>query len=146
MIISTLKDIQRYYSINPFFKKGVDYVLAHRDAPVGRYEIEGEDCFVMFVEGEKRPVTEAKLEVHNRYIDIQIVLDGVEGFGWKPRGACIAPQGGFDTERDILFFDDPYDRVLELSSDDVVVFFPEDGHAPLIGSGTVRKAIIKSTI
>lgn len=143
MILTTLEGAERYYAINPLFKKGIDYVLAHRDAEVGRYEIQGEDCFVMFVEAQKRPIADAKLEVHDRYIDVQVVLQGVEGFGWKPRVECLAPQGAFNTEKDILLFDDAYDRVVEASVGELAIFFPEDGHAPLVGGGSVRKAIIK---
>lgn len=143
MVLTTVVDVERYYALNPLFEKGVAYVLAHRDAAVGRYEIEGEDCFVLFVEATKRPQAEAKLEVHDRYIDVQLLLEGREGFGWKPRAACVQPQGVFNQQNDILLFDDPYDRVVEASAGELVIFFPEDGHAPLVGEGTVRKAIIK---
>ena len=143
MILGTLADAERYFALNPLFREGIEYVRAHADAPVGKYEIRGEDCFVMFVEATKRPISEAKLEVHDRYIDVQVVLEGKEGFGWKPRVECVRPVGAFNTEKDILLFDDAYEGVVEAKSGEMVIFFPEDGHAPLVGEGPVRKAIIK---
>ncbi|MFR5871384.1 MAG: YhcH/YjgK/YiaL family protein [Alistipes sp.] len=87
----------------------------------------------------------APLEAHDRYIDVQIPLRvrGEERFGWRPRERCILPRGEFDEAADIVFFDDKPSCYVSLHPGEFVVFFPEDAHAPLIGSGNVRKAILK---
>ncbi|MEG1414520.1 MAG: YhcH/YjgK/YiaL family protein [Mucinivorans sp.] len=143
MVLSNLKNAERYYSINPLFKAGIEFLLKNINAKVGRYPIVGDDCFVMIVDGTKRSKSEAKLEVHDQYIDVQVVLSGSESFGYKSRAACMAPKGEFDTKNDIGFFEDASSSYLDAEQNDMVIFFPEDAHAPLVGSGVVHKAILK---
>ena len=111
----------------------------------GKYAIDGDDLYIVISEGLLRPEQEAPLEAHDRYIDVQIPLRvrGEERFGWRPRERCILPRGEFDEAADIVFFDDKPSCYVSLHPGEFVVFFPEDAHAPLIGSGNVRKAILK---
>ncbi|MEG0032668.1 MAG: YhcH/YjgK/YiaL family protein [Mucinivorans sp.] len=143
MILSNIKNAEFYYSLNPFFKLGIDFLRSHLDAPTGRYEIAGDDCFMMIVDGTKREPSEAKLEVHNKYIDIQVVLSGNETFGYRDRAACLVATGEFDVSSDIGFFDDQPSSYLDCLAGDMVIFFPADAHAPLVGQGSVHKVIIK---
>ena len=53
------------------------------------------------------------------------------------------PQGEFDAAKDILFFDDVPQTYYTLRPGQFTVLFPEDGHAPMVGEGTVRKIIVK---
>ena len=68
---------------------------------------------------------------------------GEEGYGWRSVASCTAPRGTYCAERDILFYDDRPDTFLTLRPGGMAVFFPSDAHAPLIGSGEVRKCIVK---
>ncbi len=90
-----------------------------------------------------RDPDDAPLEVHDKYIDIQIVLSGRETFGWAARPALVSARGEFDTQKDIQFFDDSPSLRFTLGAGEFAVFFPSDAHAPLIGRGRVRKCIIK---
>lgn len=143
MVLGNLKDVKNYYSLNPLFEKAIDFLSENMDALPGRYEIQGEDCFMMIVETEKRDKSQCRLEVHNTYIDIQVILSGSEGFGYKSRENCLASSGDFDSDKDIGFFSDTPTTYVEAVKGDFVIFFPHDGHAPLVGEGSVRKAIIK---
>lgn len=143
MVLGNLSDVKNYYSLNPLFEMAIDFLLKNMDAAPGRYEIQGDDCFVMIVETEKRDKSKCRLEVHNTYIDIQVILNESEGFGYKSRVNCATPSGDFDTTKDIGFFDDVPTTYVEAVQGDFVIFFPHDGHAPLVGEGPVRKAIIK---
>jgi len=49
---------------------------------------------------------EAKLECHSRYIDIQLVLEGIDEMGWKPLAECVDPATDYDAKCDIRFFND----------------------------------------
>ena len=133
MIVDTLSGSGRYDALHPRFKKAFDYAVARMDtlAP-GKYAIDGDDLYIVISEGLLRPEQEAPLEAHDRYID-----------GWRPRERCILPRGEFDEAADIVFFDDKPSCYVSLHPGEFVVFFPEDAHAPLIGSGNVRKAILK---
>ncbi len=58
------------------------------------------------IECELKKPEEAKLEVHDAYIDVQVVVRGTESFGWSEREALRRPCGPFDAEKDIRFYDD----------------------------------------
>lgn len=143
MILDNIKNAEHYYSINPLIKNGVEFLLSHLDAKPGRYEVVGDDCFLLMVDGTKRPKSEAKLEVHNKYIDVQVVLEGTESFGYKARMSCTELSAEFDTQSDIGFYQDAPTTYVDAVKGDMLIFLPQDGHAPLVGQGSVRKAILK---
>ena len=145
MILDSLKNFALYYAVNPRFEKAFEYILnsdIEKLAP-GKYEIEGKDIFLNIVERGLKSLEEAKLEVHNDYIDIQIVLKGVESFGWSERKDMTQPQSEFNQEKDIQFFDDKPQTYYTLKEGQFTILLPEDSHAPLVGEGDIRKAIIK---
>ena len=85
----------------------------------------------------------ARLEAHRRYIDIQLVLDGDEQMGWKPLADCYNPMSEHSMEKDIGFFHDAPASWVSVPPDHFCIFFPEDAHAPLVGTGQIRKVIFK---
>lgn len=145
MIVDSLKNAHLYYSVAPRLKQAFE-ALAQFDletlAP-GKYEIEGSEIFLNLVERDLKTAEEAKLEVHDKYIDVQIVLRGQEGFGWSERQAMTQPQSEFNQEKDIQFFDDKPQTYYTLTPGQFTILLPEDSHAPLVGEGPIRKAIIK---
>ena len=79
----------------------------------------------------------------NLMADGRYEISGEEGYGWRSVASCTAPRGTYCAGRDILFYDDRPDTFLTLRPGGMAVFFPSDAHAPLIGSGEVRKCIVK---
>lgn len=149
MIVDNLKNTEKHESLHPLFKQAFDYLKSVDFSAVqtGKTELQGEDFFVIVSDSDLRAQQEAKLEVHNRYIDIQMPVSKIESFGWKSRSDLVKPQQAFDNERDIQFFDDEYQTVLSLSPNrDFVIFFPEDAHAPCIGDHKIRKVVVKIKI
>lgn len=146
MVLDTLKNASLYNSLNPRFAKVFKYLesVDFLGITEGKYAIDGDDVFLLVNENKelKKPEN-AALEVHDKYIDIQIVVKGKEGFGWKDRTLCTAPRGEMDTTKDILFFDDKPSTYFTLQAGEMAILFPGDAHAPLVGEGTVRKFIIK---
>jgi YhcH/YjgK/YiaL family protein len=53
------------------------------------------------------------------------------------------PQSDFNQEKDIQFFDDKPQTYYTLTPGQFTILLPEDSHAPLVGEGPIRKAIIK---
>ena len=87
-----------------------------------------------------------KFECHNQNIDIQLCISGKEQMGWKPRQSCISPKGDYNTEKDVLFYNDAPDMFFELTDNQFAIFFPEDVHAPMIGDDVIKKLIVKVKI
>lgn len=148
MIFSSLSQADRYANLHPLFPRVFDEIR-NTDffamAP-GRYSLIGEDliAIVELVSGKTREV--ARLEAHRRYIDIQLVLDGVDEMGWKPLADCFNPVSEHSVEKDIRFFDDAPASWIAVSPDHFCIFFPEDAHAPLVSAGMVRKVIFKIAV
>lgn len=145
MVIDSLKNCAKYVSLNPHFAKAFYFIATHDLATIepGKYEIDGDNVFATIVEGDLKKKEDAKLEVHNNYIDIQICIRGSETFGWTKRETCVKPVGDYNAEKDILFFTDASTTFFSLIKDEFTIFFPEDAHAPMVGEGKIRKCIIK---
>lgn len=145
MIIDSLKNHAAYAALHPRFAKAFEYLLTadFSALPEGRNEIDGDEVFLMMQRGTLRKAADALLEVHDRYIDIQLVIEGVETFGWAERSELVLPRGEFDAEKDILFFGDKPETFYTLHGGRMSIFFPEDAHAPMIGEGNIVKCIVK---
>ena len=148
MIIDNLTTIATYRTLTPRLNEAIDYITHHDLSTMddGRYEICGDAIFMTIATDTMRTTQEAFLEAHNRYIDIQMPLSGPEQFGWLDRATCQTPRAAFDQNRDIIFFNDIPSLYFTLRSGQFAVFFPDDAHAPLIGTGVIRKCIIKVMI
>ncbi len=145
MILDTLQNRELYYPLSPRLRKAFEW-LDKTDVSAlatGSHEIDGTDIFVNVSELDLRPRTEAALEVHNEYIDIQVVFGGEEEFGWSPRSAVRSPRAEFDTAKDIQFFDDTPQTFYSVREGEFTILMPEDAHAPMLGTGHVRKLIFK---
>ena len=83
------------------------------------------------------------LEAHRGYIDIQYVIDGADLIGIRKTSGCANPIGGYDRQKDIIFFNDKPEKYIKLKPGEFAIFFPDDAHAPLSGRAAAHKAVIK---
>ncbi|MFI3319494.1 MAG: YhcH/YjgK/YiaL family protein [Rikenellaceae bacterium] len=149
MILDSLQNSALYSSVCPRMARAFELVskLDLASLPEGKHILDGEEIFVNIMERELKKVGEAKVEVHNKYADIQILLVGEkEGFGWIERKDLKEAAGDFDTAKDVQFFADEYQTIYTLKPGQFTILMPEDGHAPMIGEGKVKKAIVKVMI
>ena len=109
----------------------------------GKHLLDGEHLFVNIVDSAMKTPEQARLEVHDKYIDIQVPLSKAESFGVKPRSECREPDGEFNAEKDILFYKDKDWTTITVEVGQAVTFDPDTAHAPLIGEGEIHKAIFK---
>ena len=145
MIIDSLKNSAKIESLNPYFKQAFDYLksLDFNNLDAGKTELNGDVLFVMVNDTNLKTKDAAKLEVHDKYIDIQIPVSCAESFGWKDRARCETVSIPFNTEKDIEFYADVPTTYFTLQPGEFAIFFPEDGHAPCVGEGPIRKIIVK---
>ena len=135
----------RYADLHPAFARAFAF-LRETDLislSPGRHDIDGDAIYVSIDHVDGRGREGARLEVHRRHIDIQLTLRGEEQIGWKPLDSCETPDDAFDDSRDVGFFRDRPATWLSLPPGTFAIFFPEDAHAPLAGSGPLKKAIVK---
>jgi len=146
MIIDTLQNAPKYFSLHPLFAEAFAFIqqtdLAL--APDGKQDIsEGLKAIFSNAPGKAQADSIAKLECHNANIDIQLCIDGIETIGWKPRENCVLPNGDYNSEKDVQFFKDAPDMFFQLTNGQFAIFFPTDVHAPMIGEGQIKKLVIK---
>jgi len=148
MILDTLSQTDRYFKLHPLFARAFAFLRSpdlDMLAP-GRHAIQGEQLFAIVEACPGRTRVEAKLECHRRYIDIQLVLEGVDEMGWKPVAACVDPATDYDAARDIRFFNDAPTSWLATPPGAFCLFFPDDAHAPLVSTGFIRKVVVKIAV
>ena len=150
MIIDTIQNASKYFSIHPSFAKAFDYIgKTDLDTiEMGRYEIDGDNLKAIFSNKKGMTAGEsiAKFECHNKHIDIQLCIDGVEQIGWKPREKCRAENGGYNVEKDVQLYNEQPDMFFTLTNGQFAILFPEDVHAPMIGDNEIKKLVIKVKI
>jgi biofilm protein TabA len=148
MILASLAETDRYLALHPLFARAFDF-LRNTDlnalAP-GKHSVQGEQIFAIVEACAGRTREEAKLESHRRYIDIQLVLEGVDEMGWKPVAGCVDPATDYDAARDIRFFNDVPSSWVATPPGSFCLFFPEDAHAPLVSTGMIHKVVVKIAV
>jgi len=149
MIVDSLHNASKYYSLHPNFKKAFDYVNQNDISQLedGAIEIgEGLKLIAISGQGSTKEESIKGFECHDKNIDIQISIQGPETFAWKPREKCISPNGTYSDERDVRFFHDKPDTFFELQEKQFAILFPEDVHSAMIGEGALRKIVIKVAV
>lgn len=149
MIIDTIKNASKYFSVHPLFEKAFAFINETDllNIPDGKQDIsEGLKAIFSNAPGKTKETSLAKFECHDKNIDIQLCINGRETIGWKPREACISANGDYNPEKDVRFFSDAPDMFFDLTDGQFAIFFPEDVHAPMIGNGEIKKLVIKVKI
>ncbi len=150
MIIDDLSNIGKYKSLHPNFGKAIEFITTNNLAALapGEIQIDGEQLRAIIIDANlvSKEESIAAFECHNANIDIQICLQGVETIGWKPRSTCTSAKGEYSSEKDVLFYQDPPDMYFQLNAGQFGIYFPEDVHAPMIGSGNTKKIVIKVAV
>ncbi len=148
MIIAKLTDRKHYETLHPLLKQLFDYVDSHdfsRMEP-GRTTLQGDDLFVNLDEATLIERNKQRLEIHRRYIDVHIPLTATEEFGWRHLSTLGDSDEPFDIEHDRAFYTASSDKWFTLCPGEFCIVFPEDAHAPIVGSGTTRKLVGKLRI
>ena len=140
MILDKVSNSQSYVNTHPLFAKAFEYLEEYLKNPVapGKYEICSEDLYVVVQEYETRE--EGLLEVHNKYIDIQCMVEGIEKIYYAQRQELEA-ETEYDEKGDAQFLKDS-DNCLEFlfRAGDFAIFFPQDAHMPSMNAAGKAKA------
>lgn len=146
MIADSLKNARDYFSLGGNFQKAFEYLMQNNleDKAEGKYEIDGDNIFVIVQSYDAKPESEGKLEAHRKYADIQFIIEGEEKIGYA-NIEKTSPVVDYDDEKDIIFLDGDFDFIL-VQKNDFMVFFPQDAHMPSIVSNGGRKYVKKAVI
>ena len=160
MFIGQINDRGNLFDLHPYFKSAFDWIDNHMNdiPPKGKYNIEGE-MFAIVDEYSTRPITGAEFENHQKYIDIQILVEGEEWIFWTiPDEARFPKSTPYSQENDIEFFSiaekvSPSQlTTLFMKTGLFAIFFPGDWHMPCITPNNdqnprpIKKVVIKVPI
>lgn len=147
MILDTIDQISNYKGICPNLDKGIDFLRAFcaDSKPEGRYEIDGDDAYLMIQRVSLKPREDLRYEAHARYADIQYALEDGEEMGFMPVSKLAF--GEYDEAKDARFAPSaPGEMKLNMQKGMFAIFFPNDGHSPCRARDEqkqIRKIVVK---
>ena len=119
------------------------------DMETGVYEIQGKDIYAQVMNCTTVPVEKGRPEVHEKYVDVQFVVNGKELIGFTPDTGKYEVDERFD-ERDLIFYKSVENEgFIEARPGSYNIFFPTDVHRPGCASGesmTFRKVVVKVSV
>ena len=146
MIIDKLKNAKSYYGIRKELDVGLKFLQdkdLNKKEP-GKYEIDGDNIFLLLEEYITKPFEQGRWEAHRRYIDIQYLVKGDEMIGYANID-CLKISENYMEDDDILFLKGTGDFI-KIKEGWFTVYFPKDAHMPglLVEKPEyVKKAVLK---
>lgn len=146
MIYDRIDHMAAYRGMAPGLDRAIDFVQ-HTDLaslPLGRVDIDGENVFANVMEATARDASELHYELHRRYMDIQIDIEGTEAIfvGRAP----VTSREAFSEERDFQSVDAAEGARLVMGPGYFAALLPGEPHLPsaaAVPERHLRKIVIK---
>jgi len=110
----------------------------------GKYDLNGEGAFAIIETYGTKEASDCFIECHRKYIDVQLVIQGIECIGFCRREEC--DEHAYDEEKDFQKLEGDPD-LLTFREGTFMVFYPDDAHMPKVKYGdsseTVKKVVFK---
>lgn len=149
MILGKLSDIEQYKNINENLDTAIDYILNNNlnELKKGTNTIDGNKVFINRFSYTGADEKECIFEGHKKYIDIHIVLDGMEKLGYNDISNLTAVTE-YDEETDFVKYEGKVNTYCNLDNKMFCITFPEDIHMPKIkvNEQMIEKAVCKVLI
>lgn len=136
-------------ALHPVIIEIIQYVKAKTAEKVetGNYPLPYDES-VYFIVNDKTELKEnRRSEIHHKYLDVQLILEGTETFGYSDY-PLLSIEDDFLKEKDIAFSNDVKDeQFVTLEAGEFIIFTPKQPHRPLVAvddkPAAVKKLIIK---
>ncbi len=148
MIIDKVENFE-LYNFGPAWQRAFEFLgTLAPDTPDGRYTIDGADIFAIVMSYHTSAPESAVFESHQKYVDIQTVITGSEGFecAFSDELNVITT---YDANKEAAF----YERTsqgqtrVDVSTGTFVMLYPHDAHIAglIVGTGSklVKKVVVK---
>jgi len=112
---------------------------------LGKYPIVGNEAFALVQEYESKKPEVARWETHNKYIDLQYVIEGTEKMGILPLSE-VKNVNPYDEEHDIQFYGENEGKYYLADPKSFFLFFPKEVHRPGLQtehSMKIKKVVVK---
>lgn len=151
MIVDTLSNLKKYEKVHPSFGQAVQFLeqFDKEKYPAGKYEIDGKNVYAAVSSYIPKNKEVPAFEAHNKYIDIQVMIEGSE-WQWYANRDAVKESVPYNEEKDAAFhsFDGTGTKV-DLKKGMFAIYFPEDAHLPGAENGTGEeclKVIVKCRV
>ncbi|KLN97716.1 N-acetylneuraminate anomerase [Moellerella wisconsensis] len=149
MLFGHISDLSIMPEMHPVLRKAIEQALVLDPASLapGSYPIEGDKVFMNVMTFETQAREQKRAELHQRYVDIQILLSGEEVIDFGVRGSAQEATP-YNADDDYQLTDTIiHPQTLSLTPNMFAVFMPYEPHKPGIaaerGVNTLKKAVIK---
>lgn len=149
MLFGHISDLALMPEMNPVLRNAIEKALALDPACLapGSYKIDGETLFMNVMTFETQPREQKRAELHQRYIDIQILLSGEEIIDFGIQGSA-QDATSYNEEDDYQLTDTiTHCQTLSLTPNMFAIFMPYEPHKPGIsakkGANTLKKVVVK---
>lgn len=149
MIFGNIKDAERYYSVNPYFKEAFEFLKTLSPDSLPKEGISGPDFRIgvptdFSLNYDTNPDgTPRQFEAHRKFLDIHYCIAGSEGFGYNDVDR-LTPATEYDERGDCLMLEGEVHKLV-LRAGDFCVVFPEDAHIPQL-VGDADKKVLKTVV
>ncbi|MGL4367290.1 MAG: YhcH/YjgK/YiaL family protein [Brevinemataceae bacterium] len=138
----------------PNLEKALTYLCANKTKifpqAVGTFQADPNFFYIIQEYCTNAPPSAPRWESHQKYIDIQLILEGEEAIDTLDiKYLNIAET--YNPDKDVIFYEETTgaSRIV-LRKGDFAVFFPEDGHKPALigpsGNSNVKKCLFKIAV
>lgn len=152
MIADRLHRLREYVGGEVWTKVGALLATMSADTPDGEYPIDGDAAYARVMSYDCLPAAGREPEAHEKYIDLQMTLDGCEGIElFDPQGLPVTRP--YNVEKDIVFFSaaeaKPF-ATIQNRPGFFTILYPQDAHLPktLVAreAARVKKVVVKVRI
>ena len=144
MVYDTIANAERYAGFSEKIAAGLKVIPEYTDREPGRYEINGDEMFILVQSYTSKPVSESKWEAHRKYIDIQYIADGCEYIGYADKNDMTVTVA-YDEKKDAeLYSGDGV--LLPCAPGNFIIFFASEPHMPCVmkkNPSQVKKLVVK---
>ena len=144
MILDLIKNYKMYAPLVQNLEEAMEFADTLSDQPAGRYEGKN-GIYAMVQTGKTSDISGDRIETHEKYLDVQMVLEGQEIFEWE-EASQLEAETDYDPETDFKFYKGSGKKYLATAGM-FYILFPQDAHkcrGKVSGEGDYyRKIVLK---
>lgn len=145
MIIDNIENLKIYKNIP---NEVIDFLsrLNLSDIELGK-KVLSDNVYLNIEEYSTKLLENAKFESHDKYIDIQLLLNGMEEIYYTSRFG-LNVNIPYNEERDITFYSDPVKKFpsVKLDGSNFMMIFPHEAHAPQVSIDENIQKVLKVVV
>ena len=143
MIFDKMENAARYNGLHSAWREGIDFAKSLYTQEVGRYTFE--NGFAMVQVGETKAEAGRHYEVHRKYLDVQIVVEGEEQVYVQDLSNMTgAVPYDEKTDKELV---DGKGALITVKAGEFYVMYPNDAHMAVLHTGdkptSYRKIVLK---